>query len=108
MAVKGVALPGDELDPTRPRLINLNQDPLFSECLVYYVREDAVTFIGSDVSADIQVRSAWWQWITHFRASERVDLFCSCQARTCTRATRCSPSGKAWCTCAHFRVRSAI
>ena len=45
---------GDELDPTRPRLVNLNQDPLFSECLVYYVN-DGVTLIGSDHGGDIQL-----------------------------------------------------
>lgn len=55
MAVKGVALPGDTLDPTRPRLVNLNQDPLFSECLVYYVTDGGATIIGSSASADIQL-----------------------------------------------------
>ena len=51
----GVALlPGDKIDPTRPRLVNLNQDPLFSECLVYYVN-DGVTLIGSDAGGDIQL-----------------------------------------------------
>jgi hypothetical protein len=32
-----VVLADDAIDTTLPRLINLNQDPLFSECLVYYI-----------------------------------------------------------------------
>ena len=34
--------------------VNLNQDPLFSECLVYYVN-DGVTLLGSDPHGDIQL-----------------------------------------------------
>jgi Kinesin-associated len=38
-----------------PRLVNLNQDPLFSECLVYRIRE-GVTVVGSAPEAGIQLR----------------------------------------------------
>lgn len=48
------ALVGDEVDKSLPRLVNLNQDPLFSECLAYYIREGA-TLVGSGESADIQL-----------------------------------------------------
>ena len=41
----GIALPGDEIDEALPRLVNLNQDPLFSECLTYYIK-DGITLLG--------------------------------------------------------------
>lgn len=50
----GVALPGDEIDENTPRLVNLNQDPLFSECLIYYLKE-GVTVIGSADDSTIQL-----------------------------------------------------
>lgn len=43
-----MALVGDEIDITSPRLVNLNPDPLFSEALTYYLRE-GITMIGSNV-----------------------------------------------------------
>lgn len=41
---------GDEIDTSHPRLINLNQDPLFSETVTYYIQE-GVTMLGSDPQA---------------------------------------------------------
>jgi hypothetical protein len=49
---KALALPGDEVEHGVSCLVNLNQDPLFSECLVYYIREGETT-IGSDDSSDV-------------------------------------------------------
>jgi hypothetical protein len=37
----------DAKDVTTPRLINLNQDPLFTECLVFYLPADAQIIAGS-------------------------------------------------------------
>ena len=37
----------------KPRVINLNQDPLFSECLVYYIPEGAVSAGGDEHESDI-------------------------------------------------------
>jgi hypothetical protein len=42
-----IVLADDAVDTTLPRVINLNQDPLFSECLVYYI-PDGVAIAGSD------------------------------------------------------------
>lgn len=42
-----IVLADDAVDITLPRVINLNQDPLFSECLVYYIPE-GVAIAGSD------------------------------------------------------------
>jgi hypothetical protein len=47
MSSSKIALLGDEIDTSSPRLINLNQDPLFSETVTYYIAE-GVTVIGSD------------------------------------------------------------
>jgi hypothetical protein len=49
---KALALPGDEIEDGVSCLVNLNQDPLFSECLVYYIRE-GVTTIGLEDASDI-------------------------------------------------------
>lgn len=42
-------------DMALPRLVNLNQDPLFSETLVYALRV-GVTTVGTAPDADIQLR----------------------------------------------------
>lgn len=42
-----IVLADDAVDTTLPRVINLNQDPLFSECLVYYI-PDGVAIAGCD------------------------------------------------------------
>ena len=48
-----VVLSDDTVDVSLPRVINLNQDPLFSECLVYYVPEGAVAVGSKEADADI-------------------------------------------------------
>jgi len=48
-----VVLSEDAVDTALPRVINLNQDPLFSECLVYYIAEGEVMAGSSEESADI-------------------------------------------------------
>ncbi len=48
-----VVLSDDAIDTTLPRVINLNQDPLFSECLVYYIPEGNVLVGNKDANADI-------------------------------------------------------
>lgn len=42
-----VVLSDEAIDTTMPRIVNLNQDPLFSECLVYYI-PIGTTVAGSD------------------------------------------------------------
>ena len=41
------------MDVSLPRVINLNQDPLFSECLVYYLPEGTVVAGNSEADTDI-------------------------------------------------------
>lgn len=48
-----VVLADDAIDTTLPRLINLNQDPLFSECLVYYIPQGQAIAGSSEVDVDI-------------------------------------------------------
>ena len=48
-----VVLSEDTVDISLPRVINLNQDPLFSECLVYYVPEGRVLAGSKESNADI-------------------------------------------------------
>lgn len=48
-----VVLSEDAVDTALPRVINLNQDPLFSECLVYYIAEGEVMAGSSEELADI-------------------------------------------------------
>ena len=48
-----VVLADDAIDTTLPRLINLNQDPLFSECLVYYIPPGQAIAGSSEVDVDI-------------------------------------------------------
>jgi len=48
-----VVLSDDAIDTTLPRVINLNQDPLFSECLVYYIPDGTVLVGNKDANADI-------------------------------------------------------
>ena len=48
-----VLLSEDVVDISQPRVINLNQDPLFSECLVYYIPEGNVTAGGDENDSDI-------------------------------------------------------
>jgi len=48
-----VVLADDAIDTSLPRLINLNQDPLFSECLVYYIPKGVATAGSSEVDVDI-------------------------------------------------------
>jgi hypothetical protein len=48
-----VVLSDDTVDVSLPRVINLNQDPLFSECLVYYIPEGVVTAGSKEADADI-------------------------------------------------------
>merc|ERR1711871_343332 len=48
-----VLLSEDIVDISQPRVINLNQDPLFSECLVYYIPEGNVTAGGDERDSDI-------------------------------------------------------
>lgn len=43
------------VDQRLPRLINLNQDPLFSECLVYYIPEGRTTVGSSADECDILI-----------------------------------------------------
>eukprot|EP00903_Cladosiphon_okamuranus_P016262 g14998.t1 len=37
------------------RLLNLNQDPMFSECMSFLIREDGVTVVGSAEDADVRL-----------------------------------------------------
>lgn len=48
-----VVLADDAIDTTLPRLINLNQDPLFSECLVYYIPHGQAIAGSSEADVDI-------------------------------------------------------
>lgn len=48
-----VVLADDAVDATLPRVINLNQDPLFSECLVYYLPPGQVLAGSRESDADI-------------------------------------------------------
>jgi len=48
-----VVLSDDAVDVTLPRVVNLNQDPLFSECLVYYIPEGSVMAGSKSENADI-------------------------------------------------------
>jgi hypothetical protein len=48
-----VVLADDAMDTTLPRLINLNQDPLFSECLVYYIPPGLCIAGSSEADVDI-------------------------------------------------------
>lgn len=48
-----VVLADDAIDTTLPRLINLNQDPLFSECLVYYIPTGTAVAGNSEANVDI-------------------------------------------------------
>ena len=48
-----VVLADDAIDTSLPRLINLNQDPLFSECLVYYIPEGTAVAGNAELDVDI-------------------------------------------------------
>jgi hypothetical protein len=48
-----VLLNEDIVDTSQPRVINLNQDPLFSECLVYYIPTGLVTAGSDEQNSDI-------------------------------------------------------
>jgi hypothetical protein len=48
-----VVLADDAVDTSLPRVINLNQDPLFSECLVYYLPEGSVVTGSKGAQSDI-------------------------------------------------------
>lgn len=48
--VKGVYTPKNT-----PHLVNLNEDPLMSECLIYYLKEGNTT-VGRDEENDIQLQ----------------------------------------------------
>lgn len=48
-----VVLADDAVDTSLPRLINLNQDPLFSECLVYYIPSGTAVAGSSEADVDI-------------------------------------------------------
>jgi hypothetical protein len=48
-----VVLADDAIDTSLPRLINLNQDPLFSECLVYYIPSGTAVAGSSESDVDI-------------------------------------------------------
>jgi hypothetical protein len=48
-----VVLADDAIDISLPRVINLNQDPLFSECLVYYVPTGLAVAGKSESEVDI-------------------------------------------------------
>ena len=48
-----VLLNEDVVDTSQPRVINLNQDPLFSECLVYYIPDGNVTAGSDENQSDI-------------------------------------------------------
>eukprot|EP00755_Sulcionema_specki_P019443 Sspe_Gene.69474::Locus_40959_Transcript_1_1_Confidence_1.000_Length_2717::g.69474::m.69474/K10392/KIF1; kinesin family member 1 len=41
-----------EMDKSRPSLVNLNEDPFMSECLVYYLKDPGVTVVGSGEGLD--------------------------------------------------------
>ena len=47
--VKGVFSPKNT-----PHLVNLNEDPLMTECLIYYIKE-GVTDVGRDDTCDINL-----------------------------------------------------
>lgn len=48
-----VLLSDDAVDTTVPRIVNLNQDPLFSECLVYYIPSGFATAGSDEAEVDI-------------------------------------------------------
>ena len=48
-----IVLADDAIDTTLPRVINLNQDPLFSECLVYYIPDGIAIAGGDEMEVDI-------------------------------------------------------
>lgn len=48
-----VVLADDAVDVSLPRMVNLNQDPLFSECLVYYLPDCSVVAGSKEAQADI-------------------------------------------------------
>lgn len=48
-----VVLADDNIDISVPRLVNLNQDPLFSECLVYYIPDGSITIGSKESDADV-------------------------------------------------------
>lgn len=43
-----------QVSRTVPQLVNLNQDPLFSECIVFYIPPGTYV-IGSDADVDMQL-----------------------------------------------------
>ena len=47
-------MPNEGFELELPRLVNLNQDPQFSECIVYDIGQ-GITTIGSADDADIQL-----------------------------------------------------
>lgn len=50
-----MVLPDEPIDTGMPRLVNLNQDPLFSECLVYYVPAGQILAGSNEEIVDILV-----------------------------------------------------
>jgi hypothetical protein len=48
-----VLLPDDPVNINLPRIVNLNQDPLFSECLVYYIPEGFIVAGNDEANVDI-------------------------------------------------------
>ena len=45
----------ETVDISQPRIVNLNQDPLFSECLVYYVPTGLLTVGSSEAELDVLI-----------------------------------------------------
>jgi hypothetical protein len=50
-----VVLADDAIDTGLPRIVNLNQDPLFSECLVYYLPVGITTAGSEEESVDVLI-----------------------------------------------------
>jgi kinesin family protein 1 len=50
-----VVVSDDVVDTSLPRIVNLNQDPLFSECLVYYMPVGTITAGSDDAAVDVLI-----------------------------------------------------
>lgn len=52
--LQSVIVAGQQMSRAVPQLVNLNQDPLFSECIVFYI-PPGTFIVGSDADADMQL-----------------------------------------------------
>lgn len=82
------ALPkrGDPLSSQTPHLVNLNEDPLMSECLLYYIK-DGITRWGSAGRRE----GRWWR---HCGPLWAVRLPVARPCRGVTRAPTCVLSSR--------------